>query len=76
MAYVAAGERGSRERSLVLLDENRDFTVATVAAPTTFVEETPVTEEVEGEVAEGEVAEGEAPEGAEGGDKEAPAEKK
>ncbi len=49
--------------------QNRDFTVATVAPPTTFVEETPETEEVEGvEGEEGEVVEGEATEGVEGED--------
>jgi large subunit ribosomal protein L25 len=49
--------------------QNRDFTVATVAAPTTYVEETPVVEEEDAEGAEGAVTEGEAIEGAEGGDK-------
>ena len=49
--------------------QTRDFTVATVAPPTTFVEETPETEEVEGvEGEEGEVVEGEATEGVEGED--------
>jgi large subunit ribosomal protein L25 len=49
--------------------QDRDFTVATVAPPTTFVEETPETEEteeIEGE--EGEVVEGEETEGVEGED--------
>jgi large subunit ribosomal protein L25 len=49
--------------------QNRDFTVATVAPPTTYVEETPVTEETEAEDVEGEVAEGEETERAEGDDK-------
>jgi large subunit ribosomal protein L25 len=46
--------------------QNRDFTVATVAPPTTFVEETPATEEAEGEGVEGEGVEGEVTEGEEG----------
>jgi len=56
--------------------QNRDFTVATVAPPTTYVEETPVAEAEGAEGVEGEVAEGEATEGAEGEDKEQTAEKK
>ncbi len=46
--------------------QGRDFTVATIAPPTTFVEETPATEEVEGEGVEGEGVEGEGVEGEEG----------
>jgi large subunit ribosomal protein L25 len=45
---------------------DRDFTVATIAPPTTYVEETPTAEAAEGEGAEGAAAEGEAAEGAEG----------
>lgn len=56
---------------------DRDFTVATIVPPTTFVEETPVAEAAEGEAAEGaEGAEGEATETAEGDDKDKPEEKK
>ncbi len=44
----------------------RDFTVATIAPPTTYVEETPATEEEEGEGVEGEGVEGEVVEGEEG----------
>jgi len=44
---------------------DRDFTIATIAAPSVIQEEEEV-EAAEGELAEGELAEGEAPEGAEG----------
>jgi large subunit ribosomal protein L25 len=52
---------------------DRDFTVATIAPPTTYVEETPAAEAMAGEGVEGAAAEGEAAEGAEGetGDKDA-----
>ena len=62
--------------------QNRDFTVATIAPPTTYVEETTVAEETEGEGIEGEGVEGEAIEGEEGeaadkgADKDKPEEKK
>ncbi len=49
--------------------QNRDFTVATVAPPTTYVEEVPETEEEEVEGVEGEEVEGEVTEGEEGEDK-------
>lgn len=45
--------------------QNRDFTVATIAAPTTYVEETPAVESGEGEAEEGAVVEGEEAEKAE-----------
>ena len=45
---------------------DRDFTIATIAAPSIHVEEEEEVEAAEGELAEGEAAEGEAPEGAEG----------
>jgi len=49
--------------------QSRDFTVATIVPPTTYVEETPVTEEEDVEDAEGEVVEGEETESAEGDEK-------
>jgi large subunit ribosomal protein L25 len=57
--------------------QNRDFTVATIAPPTTYVEETTVAEETEGEGVEGEAIEGEEGEAADkGADKDKPEEKK
>ena len=53
---------------------DRDFTIATIAAPTIHVEEEPDEEEIEGE--EGELGEGEEGEGAEGETGEAAAEGK
>jgi large subunit ribosomal protein L25 len=55
--------------------QNRDFTVATVAAPTTYVEETPVVQAEGAEGAEGAVADGEGAAG-EGDDKDKADEKK
>jgi large subunit ribosomal protein L25 len=55
--------------------QNRDFTVATVAAPTTYVEETPVVAAEGAEGAEGAVADGEGA-ASEGDDKDKADEKK
>jgi len=56
---------------------DRDFTIATIAAPSVIREEAAeAAEAAEGEVPEGEVPEGEAPEGAEGAPSEGAEEKK
>jgi large subunit ribosomal protein L25 len=56
---------------------DRDFTIATVAAPSVIREEAAeAAEAAEGEVPEGELPEGEAPEGAEGTPGEGAEEKK